>query len=149
MTAFTKTITDSISLAGCTPSTLWDDATFSKWDTAFWDDGTRDIVQTIGKLISESLSSADTLVKSTTKTISESESITDTFIMAFFRTITETQSIDSSFGPEYKLDATLVWNYDFAAFTPNFESMATATFTQQSNNSVTWTNVVTNVVGWT
>ena len=148
MTAFTKTITDKLSLAGCTPATLWDDATNSKWDVAFWDDGTRDIAQVIGKLISESESIADNIIKFPTILRSEAETISDNTIYTAQQIIVETLAPIDGFLSVYKFDGTGTWNYDFPDFTKNFESMSTASFTAASNNSVNWSTIVTNTVGW-
>ena len=59
MTDHTKTITNSFNLFGIAPTTYWG---IFIWGAANWGEGD-DVIINIGKLISESISLADTLFK--------------------------------------------------------------------------------------
>lgn len=149
MTDYTATtITNNISSAGPTPATLFDAAT-SLWDVAKWDDKTLDMVTNVQKLITESEGSTSALTNfAVSKLLTESEASTSTIINSPFKLLTESEVVTATASGEYLFDGTLVWNYDFPAFTPNFESMSTASFTAAINNSTSWSTVVTNTVGW-
>lgn len=68
MASYVKTITNSIEFLGMGPPTLYSAATYG---TSVYGEGSNDFIQGIGKYLSNSLSLAETVIKSPRKLINE------------------------------------------------------------------------------